>query len=129
MCKSEPREDRTPSLLIWSQTRYHCAMDPITKRTARIVGTRMYVCMCLLFIFYVYSMYSRSYRIDLLTTIFGVEIVYCDIGVKDLWYSDSLCVVFDFLVNDRFVFVNPESEYFGNEWFKNMCRYELGICL
>ena len=27
--KNEPRAIRTPNLLIWSQTRYRCAMGPI----------------------------------------------------------------------------------------------------
>ena len=32
--KTEPREIRTPNRLIWSQTRYRCAMDPCCQMQA-----------------------------------------------------------------------------------------------
>ena len=35
--KLDPREIRTPNLLIWSQTRYRCAIEPMSYRCNRLV--------------------------------------------------------------------------------------------
>ena len=37
-CRNEGREIRTPNLLIWSQTRYRCAIPPLIRAAAIMFG-------------------------------------------------------------------------------------------
>ena len=40
--KSEPDVNRTRNLLIWSQTRYHCATDPLRDKIAILINIQIF---------------------------------------------------------------------------------------